>query len=122
MSLSKTLHSLLSTGLTQEDSSRHDLKIVDTGQQQQQQQTVQRNLSHILTCIYSVKSKALPELRFFSVAVFMYDFLQNNNKYVTQVFPQAVKPARMSFDTFVKILWCPVYTNPYFWGIPFNAL
>ena len=52
----------------------------------------------------------------------MYDFLQKNNKFVkivTQIFPWPVKPVRMTFDTFVKVPWCPVYTNPFcffFWG------
>ena len=49
-----------------------------------------------------------------SETFFINEFLQKNNLFVIfcyQVFPWSVKPIRMLFDTFAKVLRCPVYTN-----------
>ena len=59
------------------------------------------------------------------MTVLLYDFPQKNNKFVknivTRVFPRCVKSVRVSFDIFVKVLRCPVYNNPYLWGITLEA-
>ena len=43
-----------------------------------------------------------------------YDFLQKNNKFVKYFFGLS----ECHFDTFVKVPRRPVYTKPYFGGIP----
>ena len=60
----------------------------------------------------------------FSVTVsciFFFKRTINLENIVTQVFVWPVKSVRMTFDTFDKILWCPLRTNPHFGGISLKA-
>ena len=67
---------------------------------------------HALEHVYTT-SKVKNHQKIILETVSIYDFLQKNNKFVIS-YPRSVKPIRLPFDTFVKILPCPVYTNPYF--------
>ena len=74
--------------------------------------------------IYKQRQKLSSTETFVSVTVFMYAFLQKNNNFVNYCyanFPWSVKPVRMPLDNFVNVLRCPIYTNPYFGGIPLKA-
>ena len=65
--------------------------------------------------LYTQRQKLSTTPTFFSVTVFMYNFLQwtiNLWNIATQVFPWSVKPVRMPFDIFDKILGCLLCTNP----------
>ena len=54
---------------------------------------------------------------FSSVTVFIYAFLQKNNKFVKYCYASlslVCQACQNAIDTFVKVLRCPVYTNPIF--------
>ena len=47
----------------------------------------------------------------------VYEFIKKNNKFVIFCYPslsRSVKSMRMPFDSFAKVLRCPVYTDSYF--------
>ena len=75
-------------------------------------------------CLIYTTSKAKHHQNIFSVTVFMYNFLQKNNKFVTYRNPRVslvCQHIRMPFDTFDKILRCLLCTNSHVGGISLKA-
>ena len=75
----------------------------------------------LIRFIYTVRHKLSITQTLFQRRFFSY-FLQKNNQFVifvTLVFLCSAEHIRMSFGHFAEILRCPVYSNPYFGGIPF---
>ena len=74
--------------------------------------------------IYIIASQVKHHPNIFSVTVFMYSFLQKNNTFVKYCYPSifwSVKPVRMPFGTFDKIIQCPLHTDLNFEGIPIKV-